>query len=147
MDTPFIWYEATQSHLRVLRHTMLNMDSIAVLPGFSKSHRKDYVPCADKVGPLVLETWDDAETVIQNSSGSKGENESEVETDSFIRRYFWDDGIASGVLDVVLDTQFGKEEYIKSRNNESQLIHCLHPQRNHFNPLYNVRKAPPLLHN
>ena len=57
MDTLFIRYEATESHMKVSRHTMLNMDSIALLPGFGKNHRKDYVPCAGKVGPLMLGRW------------------------------------------------------------------------------------------
>ena len=38
------------------------------------------------------------------------ENESEVESVRLKRRYFWVDGIATGVFDVVFDTQYGMEE-------------------------------------
>lgn len=47
----------TQSHMRMLRLTMLDMDSIAFLLGSSRIHQKDCVRCVGKVGPPMRGRW------------------------------------------------------------------------------------------
>ena len=71
---------------------------------------KGLCPMCRQSRTSYLWTLDDAETVIQNSSGSKVGNESEVESVPFIGRFIWVDGIASGAFYIVFDTQYGMEK-------------------------------------